>query len=65
MSEYSDRSFYNNAWNRIRDIRDPGAGFGVGRHEARHWHRRVYGGLVSKHITIGLWILMIFVDQHQ
>ncbi len=40
---------YGHAWNRVRDFRDytSAAGLGVGIHEARHWHRRAYGGLVS------------------
>lgn len=42
------RSLYNNAWNRVRDYPDiDGPGFGVGLNEARHWHSRAYGGLVS------------------
>jgi hypothetical protein len=45
------RSLYNHAWNRVRDYSGLGGetslGFGVGMNEARHWHRRAYGGLVS------------------
>ncbi|ESK92952.1 hypothetical protein Moror_9025 [Moniliophthora roreri MCA 2997] len=42
-----DLSLYDHAWNRVRDIRDyrPSGSFGVGIHEARHWHQRAYGGL--------------------
>lgn len=47
------RSLYNHAWNRVRDYSGLGGesslGFGVGMSEARHWHRRAYGGLVSSH----------------
>lgn len=42
------RSLYNSAWNRVRDWHpDMDGGFGVGVNEARHWHSRAYGGLVS------------------
>ena len=34
---------YNYAWSRVRDR----AAVGFGKDEARVWHRRVYGGLVS------------------
>lgn len=43
-----DRSLFDHAWNRVRDYgpstNDSG---GVGMHEARHWHRRAYGGMVG------------------
>ncbi|KAJ7502791.1 hypothetical protein B0H11DRAFT_1986372 [Mycena galericulata] len=42
-----DSSLYDNAWNRVRQY-SPSAleqGIGVGMHEAKHWHRRAYGGL--------------------
>ena len=37
------RDAYNYAWSRVRDR----AAVGFGKDEARLWHRRVYGGLVS------------------
>ncbi|KAK7035255.1 hypothetical protein VNI00_012022 [Paramarasmius palmivorus] len=42
-----DRSLYDHAWNRVRDFRDYSTSnaFGVGIHEARHWHQKAYGGL--------------------
>jgi len=44
-----DLSLYHHAWNRVRDYSGLGGetslGFGVGMNEARHWHRRAYGGL--------------------
>jgi hypothetical protein len=41
----SPSSIYDNTWDRVSA---PGAStLGVGFHEARHWHRRAYGGLVS------------------
>jgi len=41
-----DLSLYNHAWNRVRDYSGHGdSGLGVGMNEARHWHRRAYGGL--------------------
>ncbi|KAF8908808.1 hypothetical protein CPB85DRAFT_1308804 [Mucidula mucida] len=44
-----DPDLYGHAWNRVRDFRDytSAAGLGVGIHEARHWHRRAYGGLAE------------------
>lgn len=48
---YSDhelhRSLFNHAFNRIHEYAGGSFGPGVGMHEARHWHRRAYGGLVS------------------
>jgi hypothetical protein len=45
----STRSLFDHAWNRVRDFTGMGAmdRMGVGMHEARHWHRRAYGGVVS------------------
>lgn len=41
-------SLFDNAWNRVRSYSESmSGGFGVGTHEARHWHRRAYGGIVS------------------
>ncbi|KAI0645489.1 hypothetical protein C8Q79DRAFT_1010443 [Trametes meyenii] len=37
-----DPSLYDSIMTRLRDV----LGMGVGHHEARHWHRRVYSGLV-------------------
>ncbi|EGN99796.1 hypothetical protein SERLA73DRAFT_72584 [Serpula lacrymans var. lacrymans S7.3] len=39
-----DPTLYNQAFSRVRDVSGI-AGLGVGMHEARHWHRRAYGGL--------------------
>ncbi|KAJ2913478.1 hypothetical protein MD484_g6946, partial [Candolleomyces efflorescens] len=41
-----DPSLFNHAWDRVRhfDMANTG-GLGVGIHEARHWHRRAYGGM--------------------
>jgi hypothetical protein len=44
---YPFRSLYNHAWNRVRNYSGGGSEMGVGLNEAKHWHRRVYGGLVS------------------
>lgn len=42
------RYLFDHAWNRVREYGGaPAGGMGVGLHEARHWHRRAYGGLVS------------------
>jgi hypothetical protein len=41
------RSLFNHAFNRIHEYTGGSFGPGVGMHEARHWHRRAYGGLVS------------------
>ncbi|KAF5385901.1 hypothetical protein D9615_002394 [Tricholomella constricta] len=44
----SNRSLFDHAWSRVRDHTSMGAGpiaAGVGTHEARHWHRRAYGGI--------------------
>ncbi|KAJ8077049.1 hypothetical protein PM082_001472 [Marasmius tenuissimus] len=47
----SDISLFDHAWNRVRDHRHYGSGShfggirGVGVHEARHWHNRIYGGM--------------------
>jgi hypothetical protein len=45
---HSYRSLFDHAWNAVRDYRDydSSGAIGVGVHEARHWHRRAYGGLV-------------------
>ncbi|KAI0633285.1 hypothetical protein C8Q77DRAFT_776759 [Trametes polyzona] len=37
-----DPSLFDSVMTRLRDI----LGMGVGHHEARHWHRRVYSGMV-------------------
>ncbi|KAI5889747.1 uncharacterized protein SCHCODRAFT_02635496 [Schizophyllum commune H4-8] len=39
-----DESLYRHAY---ETVRAPIPGLGVGLHEARHWHRRAYGGLVD------------------
>jgi hypothetical protein len=39
-----DMSLYDHAWNRVRNYSGSG-GLGIGQNEARHWHRRAYGGL--------------------
>jgi hypothetical protein len=42
------RSLFDNAWNRVRSHSESMMGeMGVGTHEAKHWHRRAYGGVVS------------------
>ena len=42
------RSLFDNAWNRVRGYSESMTGdIGVGTHEAQHWHRRAYGGIVS------------------
>jgi hypothetical protein len=42
------RSLFDNAWNRVRGYSESmTGGIGVGTHEAKHWHRRAYGGIVS------------------
>ncbi|EIW63206.1 uncharacterized protein TRAVEDRAFT_56309 [Trametes versicolor FP-101664 SS1] len=38
-----DPSLYESIMVRLRDI----LGMGVGHHEARHWHRRIYSGMVQ------------------
>ncbi|KAJ7647512.1 hypothetical protein FB45DRAFT_201157 [Roridomyces roridus] len=38
-----DPSIYENAWDRVRNNDEDADGVGV--HEAKHWHRRAYGGL--------------------
>ncbi|KAJ7675113.1 hypothetical protein B0H17DRAFT_1081840 [Mycena rosella] len=42
-----DSSLYDHAWNRVRQYSGSSMeqGPGVGMHEAKHWHRRAYGGL--------------------
>ncbi|KAJ7251786.1 hypothetical protein B0H12DRAFT_1118885 [Mycena haematopus] len=40
-----DSSLYDNAWNRVRSYSGSAVEQGVGTHEAKHWHRRAYGGL--------------------
>jgi len=44
-AENPDLSLYNHAWNRVRNYSGAGGDLGVGLNEARHWHRRAYGGL--------------------
>ncbi|KAL1665908.1 hypothetical protein GGF50DRAFT_99900 [Schizophyllum commune] len=44
QSEPDSRSLYRHAY---ETVRAPIPGLGVGLHEARHWHRRAYGGLVD------------------
>lgn len=45
-AESPDLSLYQHAWNRVRNYSGAGGGdMGVGMNEARHWHRRAYGGL--------------------
>lgn len=43
----ADPNLFDHAWNSVRDYReyDSSGAIGVGIHEARHWHRRAYGGL--------------------
>ncbi|KAF8160964.1 hypothetical protein B0H34DRAFT_698894 [Crassisporium funariophilum] len=42
----SDPYLFDHAWNRVQEFGGaPAGGMGVGLHEARHWHRRAYGGL--------------------
>ncbi|KAJ6558555.1 hypothetical protein DFH09DRAFT_533930 [Mycena vulgaris] len=38
-------SLYDHAWNRVRQYSGSQLEQGVGMHEAKHWHRRAYGGL--------------------
>ncbi|KAG8929563.1 hypothetical protein FRC02_005369 [Tulasnella sp. 418] len=38
-----DDGFFDSVWSRVKDVFSNG----VGKEEARHWHRRVYGGLVQ------------------
>ena len=41
-------SLFDNAWNRVRGYSDSmSSGVGVGSHEAKHWHRHAYGGIVK------------------
>ncbi|KAF7362066.1 hypothetical protein MVEN_00552200 [Mycena venus] len=40
-----DSSLYDHAWNRVRSYSGSAVEQGVGMHEAKHWHRRAYGGL--------------------
>lgn len=41
-----DPSLFNHAWDRVRQFDSANAGgLGVGIHEAKHWHRRAYGGM--------------------
>lgn len=44
-AESPDLSLYNHAWDRVRNYSGAGGDMGVGSNEARHWHRRAYGGL--------------------
>ncbi|EFI28189.1 hypothetical protein CC1G_14216 [Coprinopsis cinerea okayama7 len=45
-SNYNDPSLFNHAWDRVRQFDAATAGgLGVGIHEAKHWHRRAYGGM--------------------
>lgn len=39
------RDLYTAIWGRVRKV--PGADGGVDFREARRWHQRIYGGLVS------------------
>ena len=39
---------YDYAYNRLRDY----PGTGVGLEEARHWHRRAYGGMVCSAVSL-------------
>ena len=41
-------SMYDYAYNRLRDY----PGTGVGLEEARHWHRRAYGGMVCSAFSL-------------
>jgi len=43
-AESPDLSLYHHAWDRVRNYSNVGD-MGVGLNEARHWHRRAYGGL--------------------
>lgn len=43
-STLSTSYLFDHAWSRVRD--HASANLGVGYHEARHWHRRAYGGIV-------------------
>ncbi|KAH6914165.1 hypothetical protein BKA70DRAFT_1260572 [Coprinopsis sp. MPI-PUGE-AT-0042] len=46
-----DPAYYNNAWDRVRQFDNAApAGLGVGVHEAKHWHRRAYGGMSELNI---------------
>jgi len=45
----SPRMLFNHAWNTVRDhsgAHQNGIGPGVSMNEAKHWHRRAYGGIV-------------------
>ncbi|CAK5281364.1 unnamed protein product [Mycena citricolor] len=41
-----ETSMYDHAWGRVRSHAGSALELGVGKHEARHWHRRAYGGLM-------------------
>jgi hypothetical protein len=45
---------YDHAWRRVRGIHDTSSDLGVGIHEARHWHRRAYGGMVRLLHSVGM-----------
>ncbi|KAJ6495579.1 hypothetical protein C8R47DRAFT_1115608 [Mycena vitilis] len=40
-----ESSLYDHAWNGVRQYSGSPMDQGVGMHEARHWHKRAYGGL--------------------
>ncbi|TEB37535.1 hypothetical protein FA13DRAFT_1752283 [Coprinellus micaceus] len=41
-----DSALFQHAWDRVRQFdMSTASGLGVGIHEARHWHRRAYGGM--------------------
>ncbi|KAJ7039233.1 hypothetical protein C8F04DRAFT_1255373 [Mycena alexandri] len=40
-----DSSLYDHAWNQVRQYSGSTVEQGVGKHEAKHWHKRAYGGL--------------------
>lgn len=43
-----DSALFQHAWDRVRQFdMSTASGLGVGIHEARHWHRRAYGGMVQ------------------